>query len=85
MDELYVPQAKVWETASESLLISENESGHSDRLQLLTALLAVSLFMLGIASVVKSKKLVTPIVILATALWVFGLIVVLSVPVISIG
>lgn len=85
MDELYVPQAKVWETASESLFISENESGHSDRLQLLTALLAVSLFMLGIASVVKSKKLVTPIVILATALWVFGLIVVLSVPVISIG
>ena len=85
MDELYVPQAEVWERASESLVVSETESGHSDRLQLLTALFAVSLFMLGIASVVKRKELLAPLVILATALWAFGCVVILSVPVIAVG
>lgn len=85
MDELYVPQAEVWERASESLIVSETESGHSDRLQLLTALFAVSLFMLGVASVIKRKGLLAPMVILATALWVFGFVVILSVPVISVG
>jgi hypothetical protein len=85
MDELYVPQAEVWEMANESLVVSETESGHSDRLQLLTALLAVSLFMLGIASVVKRKELLAPLVILATSLWVFGCIVILNVPVIAVG
>ena len=38
MDELYVPQAEVWERASESLVVSETEGGRSDRLQVLTAL-----------------------------------------------
>jgi len=85
MDELYVPQAEVWERASESLIVSETEGGHSDRLQLLTALFAVSLFMLGVASVIKRKGLLAPMVILATALWVFGFVVILSVPVISVG
>ena len=85
MDELYVPQADVWDRASESLAVSETESGHSDRLQLLTALFAVSLFMLGVASVIKRKGLLAPIVILATALLVFGFVVILSVPVISVG
>lgn len=85
MDELYVPQAEVWERASESLIVSETESGHSDRLQLLTALFAVSLFILGVASVIKRKGLLAPMVILATALWVFGFVVILSVPVISVG
>jgi hypothetical protein len=83
MDELYVPQAEVWERASKSLVVSEIEGGHSDRLQVLTALFAISLFMLGIASVVKRKKLLLPLVILATALWVFGCAVLLSIPSIS--
>ena len=83
MDELYVPQAQVWERASESLAVSETEGGHSDRLQVLTALFAISLFMLGIASVVKRKELLLPLVILATALWVFGCAVLLSIPSIS--
>jgi hypothetical protein len=83
MDELYVPQAEVWERASESLVVSETEGGRSDRLQVLTALFAISLFMLGIASVVKRKELLLPLVILATALWVFGCTVLLSIPSIS--
>ena len=85
MDELYVPQAEVWERASESLAVSETESGYSDRLQLLTALFAVSLFMLGIASAIKRKGLLAPLVILATALWIFGIVVMVGVPVISVG
>ena len=83
MDELYVPQAEVWERASESLVVSETEGGRSDRLQVLTALFAISLFMLGIASVVKRKELLLPLVVLATALWVFGCTVLLSIPSIS--
>ena len=83
MDELYVPQAEVWERASESLVVSETEGGYSDRLQVLTALFAISLFMLGISSVIKRKELLLPLVILATALWVFGCAVLLSIPSIS--
>jgi len=83
MDELYVPQAEVWERASESLAVSETEGGRSDRLQVLTALFAISLFMLGIASVIKRKELLLPLVVLATALWVFGCAVLLSIPSIS--
>lgn len=84
MDELYVPQAEVWERASESLIVSEIEGGRSDRLQLLTALFAVSLFMLGIASVIKRKQLLAPLVILATALWLFACIILLSIPIVSV-
>lgn len=83
MDELYVPQAEVWERASKSLIISETEGGYSDRLQVLTALFAISLFMLGISSVIKRKELLLPLVILATALWAFGCAVLLSIPSIS--
>jgi hypothetical protein len=83
MDELYVPQAEVWERASESLVVSETEGGRSDRLQVLTALFAISLFMLGISSVIKRKELLLPLVVLATALWVFGCAVLLSIPNIS--
>jgi len=83
MDELYVPQAEVWERASESLVVSETEGGRSDRLQVLTALFAISLFMLGISSVIKRKELLLPLVVLATALWVFGCAVLLSIPSIS--
>ena len=84
MDELYLPQAEVWEIANESLLVSQIEGGRSDRLQLLTALFAVSLFMLGIASVIKRKQLLAPLVILATALWLFACIILLSIPIVSI-
>lgn len=84
MDELYVPQAEVWERASESLIVSEIEGGRSDRLQVLTALFAISLFMLGIASVIKRKQLLAPLVILATALWLFACIILLSIPIVSV-
>lgn len=84
MDELYVPQAQVFERASESLAVSETEGGRSDRLQVLTALFAISLFMLGISSVIKRKELLAPLVILATALWIFACIVLLSIPSVSV-
>lgn len=84
MDELYVPQAEVWERASESLIVSEIEGRRSDRLQVLTALFAISLFMLGIASVIKRKQLLAPLVILATALWLFACIILLSIPIVSV-
>ena len=84
MDELYVPQAQVFERASESLAVSETEGGRSDRLQVLKALFAISLFMLGISSVIKRKELLAPLVILATALWIFACIVLLSIPSVSV-
>jgi hypothetical protein len=52
MDELYLPQEKKLDQAMQSLKKYQVSSAQSDRLQMLTALLAVALFMLGITSVI---------------------------------
>lgn len=57
MDKLYVPQNEALEQAIKSLQESEKSGEYSDRLQMLTALLAVALFMLGITSVIRHEKL----------------------------
>ena len=82
MDELYVPYQEVFEQSGVALQEYETEGKYSDRLQMLTALLAVSLFMLGVASVIKSKKLVAAIVIGATFIWLFSFAVLISIPVV---
>ena len=82
MDELYVPYQEVFEQSGVSLQEYETEGKYSDRLQMLTALLAVSLFMLGVASVIKSKKLVAAIVVSATFIWLFSFAVLISIPVV---
>lgn len=85
MDELYLPQEEVMNQAMESLKEYEVSSQQSDRLQMLTALLAVALFMLGVTSVIHKEKLQFAIVLGAMIIAVLSLAVLFSVPVVSVG
>jgi hypothetical protein len=57
----------------------------SDRLQMLTALLAVALFMLGVTSVIRKDKLQFAIVLGAMIIAVFSIAILFSVPVVSVA
>ena len=85
MDELYLPQEKALDQAMQSLKKYQVSGAQSDRLQMLTALLAVALFMLGITSVIHKEKLQFAIVIGAMLITVFSIAVLFSVPVISVA
>ena len=84
MDELYLPQEEVMDQAIHYLKEREVSSEQSDRLHMLTALLAVALFMLGITSVIRKEKLQFAIVLGALIIAVFSIAVLFSVPVISV-
>lgn len=85
MDALYTPQQKASEQAIQFLNEYEISNEYSDRLQMLTALLAVALFMLGITSVIRKDKLQFAIVLGAIAIAGFSISVLLSVPVVSVS
>lgn len=83
MDALYLPQKKVYDQAIQSLKEYEVSNEYSDRLQMLTALLAVALFMLGITSVIRQDKLQFFIVLGAIVIAIFSIAILLSVPIVS--
>ena len=85
MDKLYVPQNEAHEQAIKSLQESEKSGEYSDRLQMLTALLAVALFMLGITSVIRHEKLKFTIILGAIFIALMSIAVLLKVPVISVA
>lgn len=85
MDTLYLPQQKRFEEAIESLHESEISSEYSDRLQMLTAILAVALFMLGITSVIRQEKMKFAIILGAAAIAILSISVLLRVPVVSVS
>jgi hypothetical protein len=85
MDTLYLPQQHRYEEAIESLHKSEISSEYSDRLQMLTAILAVALFMLGITSVIRQEKLKFAIILGAIAIAIMSITVLLRVPVVSVS
>ena len=85
MDELYLPQEEAMNQAIHYLKEREVASEQSDRLHMLTALLAVALFMLGITSVIHKEKLQFAIVLGALIIAVFSIAVLFSVPVISVA
>jgi hypothetical protein len=85
MDELYLPQQEVMNQAMQSLKEYEVSSQQSDRLQMLTALLAVALFMLGVTSVIHKEKLQFVIVLGAMVIALLSVAVLFSVPVISVA
>jgi hypothetical protein len=85
MDELYLPEEEASVRALLSLKKNEESGGYSDKLQMLTALLAIALFMLGITSVIHQEKLQFAIVIGAMLITVFSIAVLFSVPVISVA
>jgi hypothetical protein len=84
MDKLYLPPQKALEDAIKSLDEHKVSNIYSDRLQMLTALLAVALFMLGITSVIRQEKLQFVIVLGAIFIAVFSIATLFSVPFVTV-
>jgi len=80
MDELYEPYVKQFEGSKYWTDLSNTDGKKSNRLQMLTGLFAVSLFLLGITAVMKIKNLVAYLVIFSIVLWLLGIIVLISIP-----
>ena len=85
MDELYLPREEALNRALQSLEEYQVSNEQSDRLQMLTALLAVALFMLGMTSVIRKDKLQFAIVIGAMIIAVFSIAILFSVPMVSVS
>ena len=85
MDELYLPQDEAIDRALQSLEEYQVANEQSDRLQMLTALLAVALFMLGVTSVIRKDKLQFAIVLGAMIIALFSIAILFSVPVVSVA
>lgn len=85
MDALYLPQQEAFGQAIQSLKNYEVSNEYSDQLQMLTALLAVALFMLGITSVIRQEKLQFFIVIGAIVIATFSIAILLGVPVVTVS
>jgi hypothetical protein len=82
MDALYNPYTEQFNGSQYWTDLSGTEGRHSNQLQMLTGLFAVSLFLLGITTVMKMKNLVAYLVLFSIALWLIGLSFLLSVPII---
>jgi hypothetical protein len=80
MAALYGPYDEIWASGDEYWHLSHTESGYSNTLQMLTALFAVSLFLLGVTAVMKVKNLVAYLVIFSTVLWSVGVFILFSIP-----
>jgi hypothetical protein len=80
MDALYGPYNEQFESSKYWIDLSNTEGGHSNRLQMLTGLFAVALFLLGITAVMKIKNLVAYLVLFSITLWLLGVVVLLKIP-----
>lgn len=82
MDAVYGPYNQTFDSGTEPLAISEREGNYSNRLQVLTGIFAVALFGLGVTSPMKSRKNASYLVAFATVLWLTGVGLMLTIPVI---
>ena len=80
MDALYNPYTEQFNGSQYWTDLSGTEGGHSNRLQMLTGLFAVSLFLLGITTVMKEKKLVAYLSTFSVVVWLLGVVVLVSIP-----
>jgi hypothetical protein len=72
----------MYDSGDEPLAVSETEGNYSNRLQVLTGIFAVALFALGVTSPMKSRKNASYLVAFAAALWVVGIGLMVTIPVI---
>jgi hypothetical protein len=82
MDALYDPYNEEFDKSNYWMSVSESEGNYSNKLQMITGLFAVALFLLGITAVMKIKNLVSYLVIFSIVLWLFGIYILLSIPVV---
>jgi hypothetical protein len=80
MDALYNPYTEQFNGSQYWTDLSGTEGRHSNRLQMLTGLFAVSLFLLGITTVMKEKKLVAYLSTFSVVVWLLGVVVLASIP-----
>lgn len=80
MDALYNPYTEQFNGSQYWTDLSGTEGGHSNRLQMLTGLFAVSLFLLGVTAVMKVKNLVAYLAMFSVAIWLLGVVVLISIP-----
>jgi hypothetical protein len=83
MESLYGPYGEVFDKGETILRESETAGKHSDQLQMLTALFAVSLFMLGVASIIKRQGLICSLAIFSIVITLFGLVILAGIPVLT--
>jgi hypothetical protein len=82
MEAVYDPYGEAWDAAQPLLETSEIETGHSNRLQMLTGIFAVSLFLLGVTSPMKKRKNAAYLIAFAATLWATGVAILASIPII---
>jgi hypothetical protein len=82
MDAVYGPYNEMYNSGDEPFATSETEGNYSNRLQVLTGIFAVALFALGVTSPMKSRKNASYLVAFAAALWVVGIGLMVTIPVI---
>ena len=80
MEALYDPYTEQFNGSQYWTDLSGTEGGHSNRLQMLTGLFAVSLFLLGVTAVMKVKNLVAYLAMFSVAIWLLGVVVLISIP-----
>jgi hypothetical protein len=80
MDELYNPYTETHKSSEYWTNLSDTEGKYSNQLQMLTGLFAVSLFLLGITTVMKMKNLVAYLSTFSVLIWLFGAVVLSTIP-----
>ena len=80
MDALYNPYTEQFNGSQYWTDLSGTEGRHSNQLQMLTGLFAVSLFLLGITTVMKMKNLVAYLSTFSVIIWLFGVAVLATIP-----
>ncbi len=80
MDALYNPYTEQFNSSQYWTDLSGTEGRHSNQLQMLTGLFAVSLFLLGITTVMKMKNLVAYLSTFSVIIWLFGVAVLATIP-----
>ena len=83
MESLYGPYGEVFNKGETILRESETAGKQSDQLQMLTALFAVSLFMLGVASIIKRQGLIYSLAIFSIVITLVGLVILAGIPVLT--
>ena len=82
MDAVYGPYNEAFTRGDQPLEESEAEGNFSNRLQVLTGIFAVALFALGVTSPMKSRKNASYLVAFAAALWLTGIGLMVTIPII---
>lgn len=81
MTTLFSPYSDMNATSTESIAKGDEHNGLSDRLTLNTVLMAVSLFLLGIAAILQRRGTVIALTVISTVIFGLALVLTVTIPV----